>query len=102
MASLVHALRDLISSILETISAIFTAAYDLIAGTLHGIFSFCIGVVNLALETLQGTLNAMGGVGKFIISNFVVIAVVGLAAFVFLTYQRSQGRPVVVGNKKLN
>jgi len=39
---------------------------------------------------------------RILAGNFVVIAVVGLAAFVFLTYQRSQGRPVVVGNKKLN
>ncbi|KAK3081906.1 hypothetical protein LTS18_012844 [Coniosporium uncinatum] len=124
MASLIHALRDLITSVFEAITAIFTTAYDLIAGTLHGILSFFIGVIDLAMDTIQGTLNTMGGVGKLIISkfdtagtyalkekmaderfslgNFVVIAVVGVPVFLFLTYQRSQGRPVVVGNKKVN
>jgi hypothetical protein len=34
--------------------------------------------------------------------NIAMLAILALAFFGFLQYQRSQGRPVQVGNKKLN
>jgi hypothetical protein len=34
--------------------------------------------------------------------NVLMLAVLAAAVFGFLQYQRSQGRPVQVGNKKLN
>jgi hypothetical protein len=36
------------------------------------------------------------------LGNIVILAVLGLAVFGFLTYQRNQGNQVKVGNKKLN
>ncbi|OQD68858.1 hypothetical protein PENDEC_c030G02788 [Penicillium decumbens] len=102
MSSLITSLKDLLAAIFEVIFSTFKSAFNGVYGILHAFLSFFAGIVEVALRTVKGTLEAAGGVGKFIASNLLVITLIAVGAYGYLNYQRRQGRPVKVGDKKLN
>ncbi|KAJ5202077.1 uncharacterized protein N7498_006740 [Penicillium cinerascens] len=102
MSSLITSLKDLVASIFEVIFSTFKGAFDAVYGILLAFVNFLVGIASMALHTVKGTLEAAGGVGKFIASNILVIAVIAIGAYGYLDYQRRQGRSVKVGDKKLN
>ncbi|KAJ5898038.1 hypothetical protein N7504_008326 [Penicillium tannophilum] len=102
MSSIITSIKDLIASLFEVIFSIFRTAFDGVYGLLHACISFVVGTIKMALYTVGDSLKALGGVGKFVASNFVVIALIAGGAYGYLQYQRRQGRTVRVGDKKLN
>lgn len=121
MSSIITSVKDLINSVFEVIFSVFHAAFDTTSELIAVVVNSVIGTLKLALRTVGGTLEAAGGVGKFIASklwflstilclkalmfhegNIIVIALIAGGAYGYLRYQSRQGRPVKVGNKKLN
>ncbi|KAJ5587734.1 uncharacterized protein N7459_003499 [Penicillium hispanicum] len=102
MASIVTAVKDLVTSIFEIIASLFSKAFGMANGLLHAFIDFFAWIFNMALHTVGDALEAVGGAGKFIASNIVVIALIAGGAYGYLKYQRRQGRTVQVGDKKLN
>ncbi|KAJ6104705.1 hypothetical protein N7523_011025 [Penicillium sp. IBT 18751x] len=102
MSSIITSIKDLITSIFEVIFSSFKGVFDGVYGIIHAFFGFFIDIIKMALNTVKGTLEAAGGVGKFVASNLLVIVVIGIGAYGYLDYQRRQGRTVKVGSKKLN
>ncbi|KAJ6088031.1 hypothetical protein N7499_004213 [Penicillium canescens] len=56
----------------------------------------------MALRAVGNIFEAAGGLGKFIASNIIVVAIIAGGAYGYLRYQSRQGRSIKVGNKKLN
>ncbi|CEJ62327.1 hypothetical protein PMG11_10829 [Penicillium brasilianum] len=102
MSSIVTSIKDLIASVFEVVFSVFNGAINLVTGLITGLVNSVIGIVKMALHTVGSTLEAAGGVGKFIASNIVIIALIAAGAYGYLQYQSRQGRPVRAGNKKLN
>ncbi|KAJ5176128.1 uncharacterized protein N7482_002005 [Penicillium canariense] len=102
MSSIITAVKDLISSMFEVVFSVFRVAFDTASGLVTAAVNFFIGTLKMALHTAANTLKAAGGVGKFIASNIVVIALIAGGIYAYLQYQGRQGRPAKVGNKKLN
>jgi len=102
MSSIAHALSDIVSSFLELIGSIVETIFNIFRGAIDVVVQFVTGLVSMVLELFKGALHTAGGVGQFLASNIVVLLVMGAAVFGFLQYQRSQGRTVQVGDKKLN
>jgi len=70
MSSLITSLKDLLAAIFEVIFSTFKSAFNGVYGILHAFLSFFAGIVEVALRTVKGTLEAAGGVGKFIASEY--------------------------------
>ncbi|KAJ5887556.1 hypothetical protein N7495_007597 [Penicillium taxi] len=102
MSSIIVSIKDLVASIFEVIFSLFHSAFAVVRGVFTTAIDFLTSVLNLVLDTIKGTLEAAGGVGKFVIGNIFTIAIIGIGAVGYLQYQRSQGRSVKVGDKKLN
>jgi phage-related protein len=121
MSSIITSLKDLIVSLFEVIFSTFKSAFNGVYGIIHAFFGFFIDIIKMVLNTVKGTLEAAGGVGKFVASeynipsysesleltslvtgNLLVILVIGAGAYGYLEYQRRQGRTVKAGSKKLN
>ncbi|KAJ5860238.1 uncharacterized protein N7529_007548 [Penicillium soppii] len=102
MSSIITSIKDLIASVFEVIFAVFHTALDTTTGLLKAIVDFFVDTIRLAFSAVGNVLGAAGGVGKFVASNIVVIAIIAGGAYGFLRYQSRQGRPVRVGDKKLN
>ncbi|KAJ5653891.1 hypothetical protein N7490_000894 [Penicillium lividum] len=102
MSSIITSIQDLISSIFELIFSVFKTGFNAVYGLLHAIIDVIVGTFQMALYTVGDTLKALGGIGKFIASNIVVIALIAAGGYGYLQYQRRQGRTVQVGDKKLN
>ncbi|KAF2438174.1 hypothetical protein P171DRAFT_372236 [Karstenula rhodostoma CBS 690.94] len=102
MSSIIHGLSDLAKSLVEVVWSLFTTAGDLVQKTVEFVLRFFTGAINLVIEFFQGLVDLAGGIVQFVLGNIAMLAILGLAFFGFLQYQRSQGRSVQVGNKKLN
>lgn len=117
--AITSAIGDIIASIGELISTLFTTLYNLVHAIFAGITGFITSFLNLILGTIGSVFNVAGETAKFLlgksnsstilqtvltrhVGNAVLIALVGAGFFVWLRYMNSQGKPVVVGNKKLN
>ncbi|KAL5377241.1 hypothetical protein DPSP01_009906 [Paraphaeosphaeria sporulosa] len=102
MSSIIHSLSDLAKSLIEVVWSLFTTAGDLAQKTVEFVLRFFTGAINLFIEFFKGLVDLAGGIVQFVLGNIAMLAILGLAFFGFLQYQRSQGRSVQVGNKKLN
>jgi uncharacterized protein involved in response to NO len=119
MSSIVNALSDLVSSMVELVWSFFTTALHLVENTAQFAAKFATEIVELVINFFKGLVDLAGGIVSFLVGkslcrsdcirnanqhpgNVIMLAVLAAAFFGFLQYQRSQGRPVQVGNKKLN
>ncbi|KAF1917795.1 hypothetical protein BDU57DRAFT_494088 [Ampelomyces quisqualis] len=103
MSSIVGALSDVVASIVELVWSFFTTAGHLVQNTAHFAAKFASEIIELVLNFFKGLVDLAGGIVSFLpAGNVIMLAVLAAAFFGFLQYQRSQGRPVQVGNKKLN
>jgi hypothetical protein len=121
MSSIVSSLSDLVKSLVEVVWSLFTTAGELVQKTIQFVLHLFTGAINLVVEFGKGIVDLFGGIVSFLLGmsthtaqpredeaanrftgNIAVLAVLGLAFFGFLQYQRRQGNTVQVGNKKLN
>ncbi|KAH8711831.1 hypothetical protein GQ44DRAFT_626558 [Phaeosphaeriaceae sp. PMI808] len=102
MSSIINALSDMVASVVELIWSFFTTAAHLVQNTANFALKFASEIIELVVNFFTGLVDLAGGIVSFIVGNVVMLGVLGAAVFGFLQYQRSQGRTVQVGNKKLN
>ena len=118
MSAIVSAMSDLVSSVVELVWSFFTTAGHLVQNTAQFATKFATEILSLIVSFFQGLVDLAGGIVSFAVGesrrlskiiaeltstgNVIMLAVVAAAVFGFLQYQRSQGRPVQVGNKKFN
>ena len=102
MASIINALGDLVKSLVEVVWSFFTTAGHLVQKTVEFALKFASEIIELVVNFFKGLVDLAGGVVSFIFGNVLMLGVLAAAFFGFLQYQRSQGRDVKVGNKKLN
>ncbi|UQC79292.1 uncharacterized protein CLUP02_04771 [Colletotrichum lupini] len=93
-----NAIQDLFSSIYELLSSIFNAFYHVLQTIFNTIIGFFTGLVNLITDVFQGAIDVVGGLGKFVLSNFVIIGVIAAGGYAYVRYT-SQGRQVATGKK---
>ena len=105
----------------EVVWSLFTTAGELVQKTIQFVLHLFTGAINLVVDFGKGIVDLFGGIVSFLLGkltlltrlskndvtdsftgNVAVLAVLGLAFFGFLQYQRRQGNTVQVGNKKLN
>ena len=119
MSSIINAMSDLVSSLVELVWSFFTTAGHLVQNTVQFAAKFASEIVELVINFFKGLVDLAGGIVSFLVGelqklpealyvsnastgNVLMLAVLAAAFFGFLQYQRSQGRSVQVGNKKLN
>jgi hypothetical protein len=119
MVHAVNAVQDFVMAIYELIAGFFTTLYNLISTVIMTIVNFFANILHLIVSTIQGTFNIAGESAKFLLGeylfgsskfndtdslagNAVLIGIVAVGGYAYVRYQSSQGKPVVVGNKKLN
>ncbi|KAI4956764.1 hypothetical protein J4E86_005235 [Alternaria arbusti] len=102
MSSIVNALSDLVSSMVELVWSFITTAGALVQKTAQFALNFVLEMIDLVVNFFRGLVDLAGGIVSFVLGNVLMLGVVAAAVFGFLKYQRSQGKQVTVGNKKLN
>ncbi|KAK3214764.1 hypothetical protein GRF29_19g1192282 [Pseudopithomyces chartarum] len=102
MSSIISSLTDLAKSLVEVVWSLFTTAGDLAQKTIEFVLRFFTGALNLVIEFFKGLVDLAGGIVQFVLGNVAMLAILAVAFFGFLQYQRNQGNTVKVGNKKLN
>ncbi|KAJ5513100.1 hypothetical protein N7463_002652 [Penicillium fimorum] len=102
MVSIITSIKDLITSIFEVIFSVIKSTLDTGYQLLMAFVDFFAGIPKMLQHMVRGSLEAAGGVGAFITSNLVVIAMIALGSYGYLVYRRREGRSVQAGTKKLN
>ncbi|KAH9875817.1 hypothetical protein IAQ61_003282 [Plenodomus lingam] len=102
MSSIIKAVTDIFASVIELFWSFFTTAGTLVQKTAQFALTFVTEILDLVVNFFRGLVDLAGGLVSFILGNVLMLAVAAAAVFGFLQYQRSQGRTVQVGNKKLN
>jgi hypothetical protein len=122
MSSIISALSDLATSLVELVWSFFTTAGHLVQNTASFAAKFSTEIVELVINFFKGLVDLAGGIVSFlvgrspedssrmnldrvlthVVGNVLMLAVLAAAFFGFLQYQRSQGRAVQIGNKKVN
>lgn len=91
MSSIVKGVGDLIGSVLEIFKGIIS--------TIVGLFQ---GVLNLFADLIKNVFGAAEGLIGFVLGNIFIIGTIAAVFFAYVLYQQRQGKPVTVGNKKIN
>ncbi|KAJ5230116.1 hypothetical protein N7489_010824 [Penicillium chrysogenum] len=102
MTSIITSIKDLLTSIFEVIFSVVKSTLDTGYQLLLAFADFFAGIPKMLQHLVKGSLEATGGVGAFIASNIVVIALIALGSYGYLVYLRREGRPVQVTTKKSN
>lgn len=102
MSSIIKAVSDLFASLVELVWSFFTTAAGLIQKTADFALKFVTEILGLVVNFFHGLVDLAGDIVSFVFGNVLMLGVVAVGVFAFLQYQRSQGRAVQVGNKKLN
>ncbi|KAJ5603425.1 hypothetical protein N7537_006381 [Penicillium hordei] len=102
MTSIITSINDLITSIFEVVFSVVKNTFDTGYQLLLALVDFFADIPKMLEHTVKGSFEAVGGVGTFIASNIVVIAMIALGSYGYLVYIRRGGRPVQDGTKKLN
>ncbi|KAK8195686.1 hypothetical protein HDK77DRAFT_480162 [Phyllosticta capitalensis] len=91
MSSIASSLSELFHALLSLVTDAFNSVYSVIAALFATVAAFVGGLVGLTADT-----------AGFIISNFVVLAVLAGGVFGYMKYQeRNQGRARIGGKKTL-
>ncbi|KAB8075072.1 hypothetical protein BDV29DRAFT_172446, partial [Aspergillus leporis] len=101
MTSVIASFRDLATSVFEVIFSLFKTAFDSVYKLLLNFMSFFVDIFKTAFHTLKSIFDAAGGLVGFLASNIIVIALIAASGYGYVKYQRSQGRTVQVGDKRL-
>ncbi|KAJ5466968.1 hypothetical protein N7475_004720 [Penicillium sp. IBT 31633x] len=102
MTSIITSIKDLVTSLFEVVFSVFKSALDTVYHVLLAFVKFFGGIPKMLQHMVQGTLEATGGVAKFITSNIIIISLIALGSYGYMVYLRRNGRSAQVGNKKLN
>ncbi|KAH7383995.1 hypothetical protein BKA66DRAFT_492205 [Pyrenochaeta sp. MPI-SDFR-AT-0127] len=102
MSSIINAISDVATSLVELVWSFFTTAAHLVQNTAQFALKFATEIVELVVNFFKGLVDLAGGIVSFVVGNLLMLGVLAAAVVGFLQYQRSQGRQVTVGNKKLN
>lgn len=97
MTKFVAAFEDFFKSIYELFASIIGTFASLINTLVTTVLNFFSGVINLFLDVGKGAVDLVGGIGKFIAGNIVVLGVIAAGVYVYTRQQ--QGRPVVPAKK---
>ncbi|GCB25817.1 hypothetical protein AAWM_08702 [Aspergillus awamori] len=89
MLSVIPSFKAVIASVFEAIFSTIRSAIDKLCWLLIAAFmSFIAGIPRLMLHMVKGISEAVGGLGDFISSNIVIVAIVAGAAYGYLKHQR--------------
>lgn len=92
------AINDLVSSFYELFASVLGGIYN----TIHALFAAVIGLfsgfINLIGDVFKGAVDVVGGLGKFLASNIVIVAIIAAGGYAFVRY--NQGRPIAPAAQK--
>ena len=69
MSSIISALSDLVSSLVELVWSFFTTAGDLVQKTAEFALKFASEVLNLVVNFFKGLVDLAGGLASFILGE---------------------------------
>ncbi|KAK1774620.1 hypothetical protein QBC45DRAFT_424403 [Copromyces sp. CBS 386.78] len=100
------ALTSLLTSVTELIQSLFSGIYNIFHTIFSAFFGLFFGLFAFVGDLFKGVANTLGGVGSFVASNFLIIALISAAGFAYVRYT-SQGatqgqKAASVGRKKVN
>lgn len=103
MASFSNSAADLIRSIYEAIAATF----GLIFRVIHGAFSTVVhsfeACLTFVVDIVRNAVAFVGGVGKFVAGNFVILAILAVGAyFYFQANPQQKAKVQSTGQKAIN
>ncbi|KAL1844744.1 hypothetical protein VTK73DRAFT_1875 [Phialemonium thermophilum] len=102
--SILAAINDLFRSVYELAASIAGTALHTVQSLVSAVVGLFTGFVRLIQDLLHGAIDVVGGVGRFVIGNIVILTVLSVAGYAFLRLrqqqQRQGGKAVTVGDKK--
>ncbi|KAK4118593.1 hypothetical protein N657DRAFT_583391 [Parathielavia appendiculata] len=90
-----NAVTDLVASIGELLSSIFGAAYSIVHSFITGVLGLFAGFISMIGDLVKGVFDLVGGMGRFVAANAVVIALVAAAGYAYVRFvqqPQQQGR----------
>ncbi|KAI6350920.1 hypothetical protein MCOR25_010290 [Pyricularia grisea] len=101
MSHFFAAIEDLVKSVANLFAGIFNTIANVIGGFLTMIVNFFSSFVNLITGTVEGLAQMVGGLGKFIAGNIVLIGIVGVAVVGYQRFvvQGNQPKPITQAKK---
>jgi phage-related protein len=113
MSAIVKGVGDLIGSVMEifqgiisTIVGMFSSVLHLFTDLIKNIFGAAEGLIGFILGEFLRSNKGTGCIETMLtcplLGNIVIIGAIAGAFGIYVIYQQRQGKPVTVGNKKIN
>ncbi|KAK4202144.1 hypothetical protein QBC40DRAFT_277037 [Triangularia verruculosa] len=99
--AITNAVTDLISSFLELFSSLFHAVFTIAHSFIAGILGLFNGFFIFIGDIFKGVFDVVGGVGRFLAGNIVILGLIAAAGYAYVRFAGQQtgrsGRPVANG-----
>jgi len=104
-----NAVTDLFASVYELFASLIGAVYTIAHSFVTGIVNLFVGFFSFFADIFQGVIDVVGGVGKFVAGNIVIIGIIAAAGYGYVRFtQQGQvqnkraGGPVGIAGKQAN
>lgn len=98
--SFTDAIADFLRSIYETIAATFGLIFRVIHGAFATVVNFVEACLSFVVDVVHNAVAFVGGVGKFVAGNFVILAILAVGAYFYFQANPQQKAKVQSSGKK--
>jgi phage-related protein len=95
------AVADLFKSAYELVASLFAAVSNAFSAVFSMLASLVTSFMTLVGDILLGVLDIFQGVGKFVLGNIILLALVAAGGFAFVRYQKQQKNQSRIGTGKV-
>jgi hypothetical protein len=98
-----NAITDFVRSIYEAIAGTFHLIFGIIHGAFATVAHFFEACFTFVVDLVHNTVALVGGVGKFVFGNFVILAILAVGAYFYFQQNPQQKAKVQsTGQKAIN
>ncbi|KAM7200884.1 hypothetical protein V8F20_005126 [Naviculisporaceae sp. PSN 640] len=84
--AITSAVTDLVKSVGELLSSLVHAVYSIFHTFFSAVVHLFSGFIAFVSDIFQGVLDVVGGIGKFVAGNIVMLGLIGAAGYAYVRY----------------
>ncbi|CAK7269036.1 hypothetical protein SEPCBS57363_003400 [Sporothrix epigloea] len=94
------AISDSIHAIFETLAGICHLIFRILHDVFFAVYSFVVGCFTLLSDVFRSAFSLAGGIGNFVVGNFVILLIIASGAYLYLRINPDQNAKLKSSSKK--
>ncbi|CAK7246016.1 MAG: hypothetical protein STHCBS139747_007637 [Sporothrix thermara] len=94
------AVSDFVHAIYETVAGVIHLVFRVFHDAFMAVYNFVVGCFTLVADVFRSAFTLVGGIGNFVVGNFVILAIIAAGAYFYLSSAPEQKAKLQSNAKK--